>query len=392
MRSETAETSKHPRVLHLAIAVGECNSTYNEYAMPRTANESTFICTYFPCDMRTSEAVKISEGNGSITGFIRSFKNTLTKHRINVVHAHSPHLACIALLALIGHPRRWSHLVYTMHSCFENYKFRNKLLLVPVFLTYGRIVCCGKASRDSLPRWLRFLVGKRLNCIPNGVNIDRLDAASSVDLLPTAKKHVFNITTVGKLAPIKNHLTLLKAWQHVADGKSKLTVIGGGQQFHQIASAVAELDEPDSVELTGEIRRNEVFARLRDSELFVSASLGEGLPVAVLEAMACECPVILSDIPSHREIAADASFIPLVPAQDDAVLTNEIRKFREMPGSQRAAIGAMCRRHVEDRFPLSLLHARYDHVYSELSRLETDGDTDLPLLAPSGLEAEKLIP
>jgi glycosyltransferase involved in cell wall biosynthesis len=105
---------------------------------------------------------------------------------------------------------------------------------------------------------------------------------------------------------------------------------------------------------------------LLNADLFISLSKGEGLPVSVLEAMACRCPVLLSDIPPHREIAEGVDFIPAIHPDDAAGYAREIRKFREMPASERAIVGQKCRRIVEERFSLSAMHAGYENVYDEV--------------------------
>ena len=95
--------------------------------------------------------------------------------------------------------------------------------------------------------------------------------------------------------------------------------------------------------------------------------MGEGLPVAVLEAMACGSPVILSDIPPHREIAEGVDFIPIVMTNDISGFASEITKFYEMSPSERAEIGKKCRALVENKFSLDAMHAGYDEVYASVT-------------------------
>ena len=115
------------------------------------------------------------------------------------------------------------------------------------------------------------------------------------------------------------------------------------------------------------VERDSVFEHFYQSDVFISASWGEGLPVAVLEAMACHRPVILSDIPPHREIAEGVDFIPLVKPDDVAGIAREMNKFREMSLTERVSIGSKCRQIVEERFSLPVMHAGLEKVYAQLT-------------------------
>jgi glycosyltransferase involved in cell wall biosynthesis len=86
-----------------------------------------------------------------------------------------------------------------------------------------------------------------------------------------------------------------------------------------------------------------------------------------MEAMACRLPVILSDIPPHREIAEGVDFIPLIPPEDVAGFAREIKKFREMSISERTVIGEKCRSIIEERFSLYAMHAGLAEVYAQIT-------------------------
>jgi glycosyltransferase involved in cell wall biosynthesis len=75
---------------------------------------------------------------------------------------------------------------------------------------------------------------------------------------------------------------------------------------------------------------------------------------------------LLSDIPPHREIAEGVDFIPLIQPDDVAGFAREIKRFREMPPADRAAIGQKCRKLVEERFSLDAMHAGYSAIYAQL--------------------------
>jgi len=160
---------------------------------------------------------------------------------------------------------------------------------------------------------------------------------------------------------------LLRAFRRSAGRHARLTLLGDGPLAASLADESEAYDLQERITLQGLVARERVYKTLNASSLFVSTSSIEGLPVAVLEAMACRCPVVLSDIPPHREIADRADFIPLVPVGDVEGFAREIREFQQMSPSRRAAIGRQCRQVVETRFDLLSMHRAYEAIYREVA-------------------------
>jgi len=121
------------------------------------------------------------------------------------------------------------------------------------------------------------------------------------------------------------------------------------------------------VVFTGLVPREQVYGILALSDLFVSTSSREGMPVAVLEAMACGVPTILSDIPPHREIAGQADFIPLIEVGNVERLAQAIDQVALMSPSERTRIGRRCRELVENRFSVTAMRRGYDRVFAEIA-------------------------
>lgn len=102
----------------------------------------------------------------------------------------------------------------------------------------------------------------------------------------------------GHLSARKNPLFVMKLWEtHLKMGKDFLILIGDGNQS-KLCQSIAE--RVANVRVIGRV--DNVHDYLNASDYYVTASVAEGLPNAVLEAMACGLPVLMSDIPPHKEI------------------------------------------------------------------------------------------
>jgi glycosyltransferase involved in cell wall biosynthesis len=358
------------RVLHLILVVGETNGQYNEHCLPLASKRDISIVSFFRPQLTPPPEITLFAGDGTVRGFFRALRAAFDAGEYDIVHAHAPHTGVMLVLGLLAwrrYRRLRPSLVYTVQDSFYDYKPRNQAMMVVALPAFERVVFCSHAAYESLPRIWKPLVRGRWRVVQNGADLERIDRALATG--PAERTGAgFSVISVGRLDRVKDPISLVDAFAWSAEERDELTIAGAGGLEHGVRARVGELGIADRVHLTGLIPRDEVFRRCAGADVFVSTSHGEGLPVAVVEAMASGCPVILSDIPPHREVAAGDGFIPIVPVDDVGGFAREIRRFRAMSNEERRALGRRCREHVAQRFTLATMHAALDAVYAELVR------------------------
>lgn len=357
---------KPPAVLRLVLSISETSAPHNQFALALSNRYDITICSYFRANIPVPQSLTLFEGDGSLRGFFRALKAALDHKSYDIIHSHSPHVGFLFLVTSVSMQRKTTHpTVHTVHSSYPNYKFRNRLMLIPVFALFRRIVFCSHSSLESFPKFFRRLADDRACVVQNGVDLARIDRA--IENSPKRlQSEIFRVVTIGRLITIKRPMSVLHAFQRTGDQASELVFIGEGNLRGLLIAESEKLGLYKRAQITGLIKREAVYEHLAKADLFVSASSVEGLPVSVLEAMASRCPVILSDIPPHREIASGADFIPLIHPDDIEGMAREIERFRQMSSSERAEIGEKCRKIVEERFGLSTMHRRYEEIYAQV--------------------------
>jgi len=166
------------------------------------------------------------------------------------------------------------------------------------------------------------------------------------------------ILGVGRLNPQKDFATLLRAFALVrARRDARLIIIGEGGERAALEGLVAELGLADSVDMPGFV--DNPYAFMKSCDLMVLSSRWEGLPTALVEAMACGTPVVATDCRSGpQEILKGGAYGELVPVGDAETLgAAMLRTLSEpRPGALLAERGAdfTAERAVESYLDLAL--------------------------------------
>jgi glycosyltransferase involved in cell wall biosynthesis len=213
---------------------------------------------------------------------------------------------------------------------------REYQILAPIFRRIWQhadlLVACSQGLKE---RALRFYPGLRIEVVPNGVHADRFTPG------PITEHTVSRLISVGRLSVTKRLDLLIKAVEVL---KSKgltvhLKLVGDGSQYESLAALIRDLSLDEQVTLSGRIDAHAMPALYRDSDLYVSATLQEGMSNAMLEAMASGLPIVTTPCEGVDELVHDNGIIlqePTAAALADAVGTLLLNKEKCIEMSKAA--------------------------------------------------------
>jgi colanic acid/amylovoran biosynthesis glycosyltransferase len=259
------------------------------------------------------------------------------------VHFGGP-VATVGLLASIAWRIPYS---MTIHGPEEFYSVEKSHLRKKV--EQARFVLCiSDYCRSQLMKISQPVQWKKFHIVRLGV-----------DVALFAPKQTFNsddhleLVSVGRLVPDKGHLLLLQAFSRlVSQGyKLRLRIIGEGSERKNLENFIIDQHLADSVTLEG--ARNHEFTRglLSDADIFVLASFAEGLPIALMEAMAMEVACVSTYIAGIPELIRPEVDGLLVPASSEEALVEALKRLI-LDRTFRQSLGYSGRRRVVDLYSL----------------------------------------
>lgn len=204
--------------------------------------------------------------------------------------------------------------------------------------------------------------------IANSIPVDKRDRKTAarawrlqLDIPDTTKV----IGMVGRLSPKKAHCDLLAAYARIATAHpdTVLVLIGDGPLRRRLEKQVAQLQLSERVIFLGD--RNDVSDLLAGMDLFVHPTLSEGMPHAVMEAMAAGLPVIASGVDGVLDLIVDGEHGWLVLPSAPEELAQKMDFALHNP-ERGARLGVAAARRIATEFTPEKMIAAYDAVYREL--------------------------
>jgi colanic acid/amylovoran biosynthesis glycosyltransferase len=142
-------------------------------------------------------------------------------------------------------------------------------------------------------------------------------------------------------------------------------IIGEGPLRARLQRLVDELGLSDRVHLVGAKSQDEVIEALQESDMLFSPSLAEALPVSLMEAQAVGLPVLATQVGSVDQIVENGISGYLVAPGDVEAMRRRLGDLMDRR-EDRARMGRLGRRHVEENFDIERLNDRLVCIYTEL--------------------------
>ncbi len=269
---------------------------------------------------------------------------------------------------MIGRPlnHRRTPLIVVEHHAWNDRRITDEAWSLSALAFADGLVFLSLESRDHYRLWPAARVRQvATRIVPNG--IDTLIFRPGENRRSIGPLHV---GTVGRLVRGKDFGLVLDA---VAMARSegmnlRLMIAGQGPEYASLRDRTVSLGLTDVVHFVGEVRAQDMPEFLRGLDVFVHASKGETLSMALLEAAAAQLPIVACSVPGVKNIYTDGVDALLVPPNDASALAAAIRKAADP--AVATLLGANARRLVEENYSST----RMAEGYLELLRI----------VAPSG--------
>lgn len=308
---------------------------------------------------------------------VLTLRRVVREEKIDVVHAHMSDSAILVALALAGTgipfvvthhsnrllpKERWAkHLLRRISSAWALRRAAFNIGVTP-------------NVADRLKEEFSLPSGSVIH-IPNGVNIppqEAVDAAQISRLESEAGVPWPRITTLGRLAPVKRQDIAIDAIHHLREALPhiQLRILGEGPLMQELAEQIELRQLSTFVDLAGPT--DNVASALCDTDIYVSTSSYEGLPVAVLEAMSWCLPVVATEVPGHRDVIHNGVDGCLVPFDDPQALAQQILRLCRS-STERRELGSAARDRAVRDFSDKAMADSYCETYLAALERNTRG-------------------
>lgn len=316
-------------------------------------------------------AVRIVIANHLLPIHLPKAALALDKLNIDLIHCHGYKAFVFAFI--IGRFMRLP-VLSTCHLWFlqGNPPFKMRVMIKCELFLYRftpKVTCVSEPIKGFLMR--AGIPSSRIQIIPNGLRIEdyQLPDPQSIGRL----KKELNIgpdervaLNVGRLTLQKSQKTILEAAGRLRDAKQKIRflIVGDGELREELQSVIREMDLKQFVTLLG--FRQDIKELLALADLFVLASVDEGMPMSLLEAVASRTPVITTAVGDIPKLIRHEKSGWIVPAKDPQALADAVARLAAAP-QEASMFAAKAWEDMRLGFSSSTMFHEYREVYRRLT-------------------------
>lgn len=320
---------------------------------------------------------EIEEKGGTVTCFaannnlrliqkVSLVKRYIRKHNIDLVHAHLPWAGFLARWAV---NKRKQVLFYTEHNKQERYHWLTALLNRYTFNRQSLAIAVSADVKKSIQNNISPSVPVR--ALLNGVNTVKFSRdVKSGQKIRQENEIPLDAIVVGTISVFRFQKRL-KEWVNVFGSASENrpnlfgVIVGDGPLKSEVVEEISKLKLQDRILLPG-LQTNTV-EWLSCMDIFMMTSQFEGLPIALLEAMSCECAVVSTDAGGIKEVITSIECGGVLRSVEDYQLLSDdvLRLSSDLQEIRK--LGKKARKRVVEQFSLKRMVAQLENLYREYS-------------------------
>ncbi|OGD67257.1 hypothetical protein A2442_00600 [Candidatus Campbellbacteria bacterium RIFOXYC2_FULL_35_25] len=206
---------------------------------------------------------------------------------------------------------------------------------------------------------------KKKKVVGQGINLEIFKPGLNI-IKPT----IFSVVTVGRISPVKDYETLIKAIEKLVSGgiNIKLRIIGGvvlseqEKYFDSLKLMVRQKNLENNIIFVGPVSNSEIPKYLKESDLFVNTSHTGSLDKTVLESMACGIP-ILNCNEAFLEVLGGFKERLMFPKNDFVILCDKIKEMFDLGDKGRKSLGIELRNTVAGNHSIGNLIKKIKSIY-----------------------------
>jgi len=282
----------------------------------------------------------------------KSIRFALEMREEGVTHVHAHFATHATVCALIVHRLTGIPYSFTAHGSDLHVDRR---MLCRKLEAAAFAVTVSEYNRRLIQEECGERLGRKVEVVYLGVDTQLFSPPAA----SRSRAEGFTVVCVARFEEVKGHVYLLEACRMLRDRGVSLRceLVGDGPWRRRIERAIRDLGLEDCVTLYGAQSRSQVVERLGRASAFVLATAPttdgkrEGLPVVLMEAMACGLPVIAAAVSGIPELVIEGHTGLLVPPRDARAVADALQRL-EADAALRARLGEAGRQRVVEHFDL----------------------------------------
>jgi len=280
--------SRNKRILRILLSISHNSGPYNQFFLPSLKIWPDEVrCITLESKIKSKNISQIYDAKSNFFKFLYSIFKSI--YWTEILHLHHANLLPFSILAYIFKKR----IIFTLGTEYKNLKFHHKCLIRIFSRFFFAFIACSKCVEEGLKE----KGYRKVILIRHGINLEQCLN------LKNRNRTKNSLCYAGRLIPEKNIPLLTETILSLINNKKiTFSIAGTGSDLSTIKTLIKNYSSLNMVDILGQLSREQVRNLFISNQFYISLSKSDGMPIAVLEAIACGCIPILFNSRPHQEL------------------------------------------------------------------------------------------